>query len=80
MVQIKATQAKSVGLRSEPEHLIVLKLKPAGDISEVYSGPGELPWKNAGKMQKNGQRSISLAKLHEMAAEVVNESRLPVVR
>lgn len=63
LVQIKATQATSVGLRAEPQRLIVLKLLPDGTAEEVYDGPGAPAWAAAGKMQTNGQRSISLTKL-----------------
>ena len=67
LVQIKATQIKSIGLFSEPERLIVLSIQPDGGIHEVYSGPGAEPWRQAGKMQKNGQRRISLARLRAIA-------------
>lgn len=46
MVQIKATQGQSVALRSEPEHLLVLKIHPDGSFSEIYNGLGNFPWKN----------------------------------
>jgi hypothetical protein len=77
LVQIKATQRHSVALRSEPEHLLVLKLLPNGQWEEAYNGPGELGWQNAGRMQKNGQRPISLSKLSEMMSQVAVEERLP---
>ena len=70
-VQIKATQGKSVGIRSEPEHLIVLKLTGNGSaVNEVYNGPGAAPWQHAGKMQKNGQRMISVSRLQKLMEEV----------
>ena len=68
MVQIKITQTQRVALSSKPDHLLVLKLYPDGSWCEVYNGPGELPWEAAGKIQKNGQRPISLAKLRKIAA------------
>ena len=37
-----------------------MKIKIDGTIEEVYNGKGATPWENAGKVQKNGQRSISL--------------------
>jgi hypothetical protein len=70
LVQIKATQAKSVGLRSEPDRLIVLKLNHDGSTNEVYNGPGAPAWHQAGKMQKNGQRSIDLSRLRNIMEEV----------
>jgi len=78
-VQIKAAQAKSVGLRTEPEHLIVLKLAPDGTASEVYNGPGALPWHHAGKKQKNGQRPVSVSRLEVLMSDVASEDRLATV-
>ena len=62
-VQIKATQINRIAISSEPEYLIVIKLFSDGSWEEVYNGPGKPVWDNAGKMQKNGQRPISLSKL-----------------
>ena len=62
-VQIKATQINRIAISSEPEHLIVIRLSRDGSWEEIYNGPGDLAWNNAGKMQKNGQRPISIAKL-----------------
>ena len=62
-VQIKATQINRIAISSEPDYLIVIKLFSDGSWEEVYNGPGKLVWENAGKMQKNGQRPISLSKL-----------------
>lgn len=79
-VQIKATQVGQVGLRSEPEHLLVLHLAQDGSVSEVFNGPGALAWNAAGKMQKNGQRPISERKLRELAAVVVMADRINLVK
>lgn len=62
-VQIKTTQINKVSISSEPDYLIVIKLFPTGEWEEIYNGPGKLAWNNAGKMGKNGQRPISIAKL-----------------
>lgn len=62
-VQIKATQINRIAISSEPDHLIVIKLSRDGSWEEIYNGPGDLAWRNAGKMQKNGQRPINIAKL-----------------
>jgi hypothetical protein len=35
----------------------------------VYDGPGEPVWMTAGKVQKNGQRSISLSRIKAIAAQ-----------
>ena len=67
LVQVKATQGDGVGLSSEPDHLIVVKILKNGEIVEVYNGLGKLPWDNAGKMQKNGQRRISLNRLRSLS-------------
>jgi hypothetical protein len=79
LVQIKATQVARVGLRDKPQHLIVLRILPNGEAEEVYSGPGELAWENAGKKQRNGQRPISLTKLVELMESVPERDRLPKV-
>ena len=62
-VQIKATQINRIAISSDPDYLIVIKLFSDGSWEEVYNGPGKPVWDNAGKMQKNGQRPISLSKL-----------------
>jgi len=74
LVQIKATQVKSIGLRSEPDHLLVIRILPNGEFEEVYNGPGDLAWKNAGKMQSNGQKQISLSKLSRLMSKVPHKS------
>lgn len=77
LVQIKATQIQRVALSSEPEWLLVLKIHPDGTFTEEYNGPGTLVWNHCGKMQKNGQRPISLALLRKLQAEVPVADRLP---
>jgi hypothetical protein len=77
LVQIKATQRRSVGLRSKPEHLLVLRILPGGDWEEVYNGPGKLAWDNAGKMQSTGQRPISVSRLIALMGNVSATERLP---
>lgn len=76
LVQIKATQINRVALSSEPEWLLVLKIHQDGTFSEEYNGPGKLAWEHCGKMQKNGQRPISLAKLRELQTEVPQSEQL----
>ena len=77
LVQVKATQGKSVALRAEPEHLVVLLLQQSGEALEVYNGPGALVWQQCGAMQKNGQRPISLTKLRALMTSVQQSKRLP---
>ena len=67
-VQIKVTQGSQIGLYGKPEYLLVLQVHRNGAFSEIYYGPGDAPWENAGKIQKNGQRYISLKKLKNLRA------------
>lgn len=76
LVQIKATQIDRISISSEPEWLIVLEIHKDGTFSEVYNGPGKLAWEHCGKMQKNGQRPISLARLRNLQTEVPVSDRL----
>lgn len=76
LVQIKASQINRVALSSEPEWLLVLKIHKDGTFSEEYNGPGKLAWEHCGKLQKNGQRPISLAKLRELQTAVPQSDRL----
>ena len=75
-VEIKITQGKRVAFRKRPEHLIVLKLHADGATEEVYNGPGQEPWHQSGRMQKNGQRPISLSKLEALMKSVPEEHRI----
>lgn len=79
LVQVKATQISRIALSSEPQWLLVLRIHRDGTFSEEYNGPGKLAWEHCGKMQKNGQRPISLAKLRILQVEVPDSTRLPVV-
>lgn len=74
---MKAPQGSSVGLRAEPEHLLVISLLRDGTIAEAYNGPGKEPWDSAGAMQKNGQRPISLSQLRKIMLHVPHAARLP---
>lgn len=78
-VQLKATQGKAVAMRSEPDHLIVLRILPDGSAEEIFNGPGGPAWTAAGKMQSNGQRPISLSRLRSLMQEVPIQSRLQVI-
>ncbi|WP_371055141.1 hypothetical protein [Rhodosalinus sp. K401] len=79
-VEIKLTQGSGVAIRHEPEHLIVLHRPKGGPMRIVFNGPGALAWAAAGKMQKNGQRPISLSRLRLLAADVPAGDRIPEVR
>ena len=77
LVQIKMTQgSRGVGLRAEPEHLLVLRLAADRSVEVVYNGGGQAPWSAAGKEQKNGQRPISLSRLRALDADVAASGRL----
>ena len=76
-VQIKFTQGnKSVGIRAEPEQLLVLRFTPERNVDVVYNGPGRAPWSEPGKVQSNGQKSIPLKRLRELDAQVPDHERL----
>ena len=77
LVQVKATQRGTVGIRSEPQHLLVLRILPDGRTEEVYNGPGKLAWDHAGRLQKNGQRPIALSKLEALMQNVGEDDQLP---
>lgn len=76
MVQIKATQGKSVSISSEPDFAIVIKIHENGTWEEIYNGPGNLIWNNVGKMQKNGQRPISLARLKTLLPDIKKSDKI----
>lgn len=68
-VQIKMTAGKSVGMYATSARLIVIKVISPEEAEIVYDGPGDDAWRHAGKMGKNGQRVISVAKLKTLALE-----------
>ena len=76
MVQIKATQINRIAISSEPDYLIVIQITPDGNWSEIYNGAGSRVWNNAGKMQKNGQRPISIAKLRALMENVQENEKI----
>lgn len=80
LVQIKTTQTSRIAITSKPQHLIVIRIADTGEWEEIYNGPGEVPWQNAGNLQKNGQRSLSVTKLRKMMAEVAEGDKLQPVK
>lgn len=78
-VQIKLTQGSKVALSSEPDYLLVFQLHRDGTIEEVFNGPGSPAWKAVGKMQKNGQASISLSRLRDIQKQVPEEEKIPQI-
>ena len=78
-VQIKATQVNGISISSEPDYVIVIKLFSDGSWEEIYNGTGKPVWDNAGKMQKNGQRPISLNKLKKLMTSMQEDKIAPVL-
>jgi hypothetical protein len=68
-VQIKMTAGKRVAMYEECNRLVVLRVVSPEEAEIVYDGKGAPVWACAGKRQKNGQRSVSLAKLRALAKE-----------
>ena len=76
LVQIKATQINRIAISSEPDFIIVIQLQSDGSWIEVYNGPGKYVWDNSGKMQKNGQRPISIHKLKNLMDTVKDSDKI----
>ena len=80
LVQIKFTQGNSsVAIRSEPDHLVVLRLTSERDVEVVFNGPGSEPWNTAGKRQSNGQRSMNLSRLRKLNVTVDVSAQIPII-
>ena len=76
LVQIKATQINRIAISSEPDFIIVIQLQSDGSWIEIYNGPGKYVWDNSGKMQKNGQRPISIHKLKNLMETVKDSDKI----
>ena len=77
-IEIKATQGKSVAIRSEPEHLLVLAIEKTGDFTEIYNGSGYRVWnlvKNKPR-PKNGQYQVRLHRLTQLMKDVPESERI----
>lgn len=70
-VQIKMTAGRRVSMYATSNRLVVLRILSPKEAEIVYDGPGQTVWERAGTMQRNGQRSISLAQLRLIAAEAL---------
>lgn len=69
-VQIKLTGGnRGVGLYSSPKHLIVLQLADS-EFRLIYNGPGTFVWEECKRVQKNGQRWISLNDLRKLYEDI----------
>lgn len=82
IVEIKATQGSTVGLRCVPEHLLVLKLARDGSFSEIYNGDGERVWKMLSHkpVPSNGQYKVGLSTLKRLMKDVPERDRLARIR
>lgn len=82
LVQIKATQRKSIGIGSEPNYLIALLISQEGEFEEIYNGPGNLVWNQVKDkpMPKNGQYQVSLSRLRKLNGQIADTDRIPVVK
>ncbi|BBE33429.1 DUF6998 domain-containing protein [Sphingosinicella microcystinivorans] len=69
-VQIKMTAARSVSMYGPCERLVVLRVVSPEEAEISYDGPGAPAWEQAGKMRKNGQRTISLSRLRMIAGTI----------
>ncbi len=75
-VQIKLTQGKRVSIYSEPDYLLVLRLDRTFSVAEIYNGPGHPAWSAAGRIQKNGQRGITLGRLGALMQAVPHDQMI----
>jgi hypothetical protein len=66
-VQIKMTASGGIAMYGPCKRLVVLRVVSPEEAEIVFDGPGDIPWSKAGKLQKNGQRVISLARLRSLA-------------
>ena len=73
-VQIKLTAGSSISMYGDCDRLIVLRVVSTDEAEVIYDGDGSPVWKAAGKMQKNGQRTISLSKIRGLASSTRNRS------
>lgn len=78
-VQIKITQQDNIVICGEPEYLIVMYLTKAGDVYEVYNGPGKRPWEYASKKDSHNNRHMRVNKLMELDCEVAPCDRIPLL-
>jgi len=74
-VEVKLTGTNRVSFRHEPQHLLVLVRSTDGKVDAIYNGPGAPVWAAAGRVQSNGQRSISIAAVRRLDQCVAAEAR-----
>lgn len=80
-VQIKVTQnTNMVVIREKPDYLIVLHLDgKRGIVSEVYNGPGELPFEFAKYVPSQNNCQMRVSKLLELNTVVEEADKIPAV-
>lgn len=78
LIQIKTTQGDYIGISSEPQYLLVLKLSREGSFAEIYNGPGHHVWQSVRerKRPKNGQYSVRLAALKKLMERIPTGQRI----
>jgi hypothetical protein len=67
LYQIKITQRDKVGLRKEPENLIVIQIDKTGMPNIIYNGNGKPVW-DLIKYKKMEQKYISIKQLEKIKA------------
>ena len=70
-VQIKMTAGDRIAMYAECVRLVVLVVVSPEEAEIIYDGSGNPVWQAAGKVGRNGQRSVSLSKLKKIAANTL---------
>jgi hypothetical protein len=68
-IQIKMTAGDRVSMYGECDRLTVFRVISPEEAEIIYDGVGKPVWALAGKKQKNGQRTISVAKLRKLTSD-----------
>ena len=78
LVQVKATQTRTISISSEPEFLLVLRIARDGSFEEIYSGPGAPVWTLVSHKPrpKNGQYQVALSKLAKLMPSIPASERI----
>jgi hypothetical protein len=78
LVQVKATQTRTISISSEPEFLLVLRIARDGSFEEIYNGPGAPVWTLVSHKPrpKNGQYQVALSKLTKLMPSIPVSERI----
>lgn len=82
-VQIKITQSDSIVISAKqgaPDYLLVLYMAKAGNVYEVYNGPGAEPWKLSSKADSHGNKHVTINTLMRCDKNVCDEERIKPVQ